>query len=85
MLDMACGAMVETVRVELPVVVVLLSATEGGFIEHVICAVDDAGVSAQERFTVPVKPFCAVTEMLEVPEPPGAEIAMVVGFGGKIE
>ncbi len=82
---MACGPMVETVRVALAVVVVLLSGTEVGFIEQVISGVEDDGMSAQERFTVRVKPFFAVTEMVEVPEPPGAEMVMVVGFGGKIE
>ena len=58
---MACGPMVETVRVALAVVVVLLSGTEVGFIEQVISGVEDDGMSAQERFTVPVKPFFAVT------------------------
>ncbi len=85
MLEMACGPMVETVRVALAVVVVLLSGTEVGFIEQVISGVEDDGMSAQERFTVPAKPFFAVTEMVEVPEPPGAEMVMVVGFGGEIE
>lgn len=82
---MVCGGMVETMRVELAVVVVLVRVTEVGFTEHVISAVDDAGVSVQARFTVPEKLFFAVSEMVEVPEPPGAEMVMVVGFGGKIE
>lgn len=53
-----------------PLVVPVLMSRLVGFNEHVICA--EAELGEQVRFTVPLKPFNAVTVIVEVPVPPGA-------------
>ena len=59
------------VAVFVPLVVPALISRLVGFNEQVICA--EVEVGEQVRFTVPVKPFKAVTVRVEVPVPPGAE------------
>jgi len=54
-----------------PFVVPVLMSRLVGFNEHVIWA--EAELGEQVRFTVPVKPLRAVTVIVEVPVPPGAE------------
>jgi hypothetical protein len=52
------------------------TATEGGMLQ-VTPTVVDAGVSAQARLTVPLKPFVAVTVTVELPPCPAD--AMLTG------
>ena len=65
----ALGALVETLRVA--VSLELFTGTEKALSEQVISAVVEQG--AKERLTVPLKPFIAVTVMVEEPDCPGAE------------
>ena len=59
----------ETFRVA--VALALFTDTEDALSEQVISAVVEQGV--KERFTVPLKPFIAVTVTVEAPDCPGAE------------
>ena len=59
----------ETLRVA--VAPELFTDTEEALSEQVISAVAEQGV--KERFTVPPKPFIAVTVTVEAPDCPGAE------------
>ncbi len=70
--DAVVAAVVETVKVEVPVPLV----TEAGLNAQVGCRVA-AGVTAQVRFTVPVKPFTGAMVMVDVAAPPGVTVAGV--------
>lgn len=56
------------VAVFVPLVVPVLMSRVAGCSEQVICA--EAELGEHVRFTVPVKPFKAVTVIVEVPVPP---------------
>ena len=58
---------------------VVLTVTGLGIVQEIL-AVLEAGTSAQERVTVPVKPFTGVTVMVELPVAPGLAMVMLVGF-----
>ena len=84
--ESACGAMVETESVAV-MLLLLLMVTDvvepdvGEVNPQVISAEGFVGVRAQERFTVPVKPFCGLTVMVERPVPPGVGMLIAVGVG----
>ena len=69
------AAVVEIVRVEGRVGLVLLSPTEVGLSEQVISTFREE--TAQVRFTVPLKPFGVATVMVEVESPPGFVLTLV--------
>jgi hypothetical protein len=76
--DLACGAVVFTVRVAVWLVVELLSATEDLSKEHEIpVAAACGGTKEQARSTVPLKPVVELTVTVDGPESPAA--AIVIG------
>jgi len=60
------------VRVAAPLVVVPSTLTDVGLSVQVIFALEDEGL--QDRSTVPLKPWIAVTVMVDVLDCPGAEM-----------
>jgi hypothetical protein len=75
------GALVVTVMIVCPLVVVLLSAIDVGLNEHPICAVKELGVHV--KLIVPVKPtLLAAMLIVDWPVPPGLSVKLV-GLGGE--
>jgi hypothetical protein len=77
-IGLTLGGVVERVRVAVALVFSLSSARDVGLSEHPIPAVEDEVL--QDKLTVPLKPFIAVTETVEAPDFPAAEIVMLAGL-----
>jgi hypothetical protein len=73
------GAIVETVSVVMPVVVVPLSVTDGGEKLQLLCAGRPAH-DAADRLKVPLNPFMPVNVRVVEPWLPGLVTTTVCGF-----
>ena len=71
-------AVVETVKVDVALVVEVLSVTDAGLREHPIFAVDDDML--QERLMVPLKPLLDVAVIVEEADCPDDEMVLLVGL-----
>ena len=82
---MECAAAVEMLKVAVALVVEALRSTEvvgpavGAVNAQETSAEVEAGLSAQESETVPLKPAVELTMIVDVPELPGAEMEMAEG------